>query len=202
MKELIIKLHVLIFDAYISEEIVIDQTGIKLENRRVVIEELNKLDFELLNEIAKSQGIEYNGKLNSQRLLNMYLKGIKDLNKEIKNKDVLVLENGTLVDAVDDGFYVQGGSTYDVRRWWGIKRYKSNSNARRWEFDIRAAGQANAAGAIVGGLVFGPWGVAGNGITSVYLFNLADRISYHNGRTSRGIIANMHYTLTFSITTQ
>ena len=41
-----------------------------------------------------------------------------------------------------------------------------------------------------------------NGLTSIYGYNLADRVDYRNSRTARGIIVSVHYVLTFDIKNQ
>lgn len=185
-----------------SKEIKITEEGIFIDNQQVILDELQNVDLDAIEELAKSQGINYGFDLTPQKLFDIYMIGINELNKEIAEGEVKVLENGTLVESDDQDFYLQGGSTYDVHYWWGVKRYKSTANARKWAVDLRSAGHANAAGSLLGGVVFGGIGAVPNGLTAIYCYNLADRVDYHNGRTTRGIIANMHYTLTFTITTQ
>lgn len=105
----------------ISEEIVIDSDGIKIQDEETILRQLSPLDFKALEELAKSQGIVYQDDLTAERILETFRDGIKSINYEISSGDLVVLAKGTIVDANDAGFYIQGGVTYDQTFWWGKK---------------------------------------------------------------------------------
>ncbi|WP_222594300.1 hypothetical protein, partial [Halolactibacillus miurensis] len=82
------------------------------------------------------------------------------------------------------------------------RRYKSTNNARLWATNLRSAALSGT-GVAVFATAFGVAPLAiSTSLTSIYINNLASRADYHNALTSRGIIANLHWTLTFSIETQ
>ena len=47
---------------------------------------------------------------------------LKPLTQKVQNGNLEVLADGSLIDANDSDFYVQGGSTYDKTYWWGKKK--------------------------------------------------------------------------------
>lgn len=185
-------------DSIIEQNIIINSSGIIVEEPSKIIYELDKLDLASIQGVLGYDGIQ--NALNSEMLLNTYLQYIEEINYEISNDSLVVLEHGTIVEA-DESFSLQANVNRDTTHWWGRRRLKSRVNANRWAANIRSASHAIAAAGI-GLAIFG--GVAGipNGLTAVYGYNLADRIDYHNGRTNRGIQADLHWTLTFRIQPQ
>lgn len=185
----------------ISAEILIDSKGIKILNEKNIIRQLNLLDLKSLEELAESRGIVYKGGLTGEKIFKMFAAGITFLDEEIKKGNLLVLSNGTIVDANDDNFYLQGGMTFDQTFIWGRRRFKSTANARTWVYDMRAAAHLNAGAALVLA-VFGAVFALPNGLTALYTYHLADRVEYWNGRSSRGIKADIWWIPWFSISTQ
>lgn len=183
----------------IDKEIATDTSGIKIKNRDKILEDLESINFEALEALAEKQGIKYEDDLDEETLLRMFEIGINETNASIKKGKLKVLSDGALVEADDDNFYLQGGSTYDIRYWWGVVRYKSTDNARTWAAKIRSTGHV----ASLATLIFGytPAGAI-TGLTALWAYNFADRVDYWNDSTSRGIIATIYVTLFFSIKTQ
>lgn len=189
----------------IGENVSIDSKGLVLEEKEEVIENIDQKDIENLLKLAETQGINYTQTVTKESVVEMFEAGIQETDKAVEEGELTVLSNGSLIDAKDDEFYVQGGSTYDKSYWWGKKRYKSTYFANVWVRDLKSLGHANAAGAFVAAAIFGPiapWAALPNGLTSAYLYNLADKVSYRNSLNSRGIIANLTYTLVFTTASQ
>lgn len=199
-KELESSLENIISD--IEKNVEIDENGIIIENKGQIIKNIDQKDINNLKKLAEIQGIKYEEPVNKKSIVEMFEQGVKTTNKEIEEGELTVLDNGSFIDAKDDDFYVQGGSTYDKSYWWGKKRYKSTYNANRWVRDLYSVGHANAATAAVAGAVFGGVGALPNGLTAVYAYNLADKVSYRNSLNNRGIIANLTYVLVFTTKSQ
>lgn len=146
--------------------------------------------------------MDYQGDLTAEKVFEIFRDGIKSINYEISSGDSVVLDKGTIVDANDDGFYIQGGVTYDQTFWWGKKRYKSTVNARKWAVDMRSAGHANAAAGMIIAVFGGaPAGLV-NGLTAIYCYNFADRVDYWNNKNNRGVVADITWLLVFNINNQ
>ncbi|MGU8655079.1 hypothetical protein ACV3RG_15330 [Clostridium perfringens] len=60
-----------------------------------------------------------------------------------------MLSDGSITEANDEAFYLQGGSTFDKRYWLGVSRYKSTSVANACSYQLNKVA-ANARGAILG----------------------------------------------------
>ncbi|PJN91553.1 hypothetical protein [Bacillus sp. mrc49] len=166
------------------------------------LKEIDQKDIDNLTELAKLQGVVYEQPLTKGYFLSMFEAEIKLLNKEVESGELKVLADGSLIEKSDSNFYLQGGSTYDKSYWWGKKRYKSTAKAKVWSRDLKSVAHANAAGAFLAGAVFGGVGSVPNGLTAVYLYNLADKVDYRNGLNNRGIIATVTYDLVFTTASQ
>ncbi|SFT08578.1 MULTISPECIES: hypothetical protein [Halolactibacillus] len=187
----------------LSEFIIFSEDGIEVtRNKGQIISSLNQKDINNLNKLSELQGIKRDKPLTKQSIVDTYLKNIENLNADVRDGKLEILSNGALIDANDDHFYVQGGVTKDQTFWWGRRRYKSTNNARLWATNLRSAALSGT-GVAVFATAFGVAPLAiSTSLTSIYINNLASRADYHNALTSRGIIANLHWTLTFSIETQ
>ncbi|OJF91691.1 hypothetical protein [Alkalibacterium sp. 20] len=145
---------------------------------------------------------KYHKKLSFFQALHLKVYEIIENNLSVDEEGLLVvLSEGSIVEN-DDSFSLQANVNKDVNFWWGRRRYKSRTNARGWAANIRAAGHLNAAAAF-GAAVFG-LGVEGapNTLGAIYAYNLSERIDCHNARTNRGIVADLHFTQTFTIKPQ
>lgn len=186
----------------IGSEISVTDEAISIENKSDVIESISQEDVDNLNELAKEQGIQYEKPLTKESLVNMFEAGIQNVNEEVSQGELEVLEDGSLIDAEDENFYVQGGSTYDKSYWWGKKRYKSTAAANKWVSQLNTAANLNAGAAVLAGAVFGGVGSIPNGLTAAYSYQLANKVSYRNSLNKRGIIANLTYALVFTTSSQ
>lgn len=186
----------------IGSEVNVTNEEISIENKSDVIENISQEDVNNLNDLAKEQGIQYEQPLTKESLVDMFEAGIQSVNEEVTQGELEVLEDGSLIDAEDENFYVQGGSTYDKSYWWGKKRYKSTAAANKWVSQLNTAGNLNAGAAVLAGAVFGGVGAIPNGLTSAYSYQLANKVSYRNSLNKRGIIANLTYALVFTTSSQ
>lgn len=159
----------------------------------------SQLDITELQEFYDKNGL---GEITKDDFKDSIVRGIENVNNEIKSGELEVLENGTIVESDDDELYLQGGSTYDRTYWWGKRRYKSTSAAKKWAYLLNGAAAVNAGASLIGGAAFGAYGALPNGMTSVYAWYLANDISYVNSCTSRGIKADLWWCLYFEIRKQ
>ncbi|WP_375345173.1 hypothetical protein ACEWPB_00600 (plasmid) [Priestia megaterium] len=186
----------------VSKNVSITDESISLENESAILESITQEDIDNLNELAKEQGIQYEKPLTKEYVLELLKQGINSVNSELNDGNLEVLKDGSLIESDDDSFYVQGGSTYDKTYWWGKKRYKSTANANKWASQLNSVANANAAGAVIAGAVFGGVGAIPNGLTAAYSYQLAQKVSYRNSLNNRGIIANLTWTLVFTTASQ
>ncbi len=186
----------------INTEIEVTDESVTISDKSSLLEKISQEDIDNLNELAKAQGVEYEQPLTKESLLNMFEEGIESVNDEVTNGELEVLEDGSLIEADDDSFYVQGGSTYDKTYWWGKKRYKSTYAANKWVSELNTAGNLNTGGAVLAGAIFGGVGAIPNGLTAVYCYQLANKVSYRNSLNNRGIIANVTWALVFTTSSQ
>ncbi|HHO42350.1 MAG TPA: hypothetical protein ENN12_03220 [Epsilonproteobacteria bacterium] len=186
----------------IEKNVVISEEGVFIKNKGQIIKNLRQEDIENFKILSKNQGIKYDKPINKNTVLEMFGEGIELSDKAIKSGELTVLKNGSFIETEDDDFYLQGGSTYDKSYWWGKERYKSTYNAGRWTRDLRSAGHLNAGMAVIAGAIFGGVGAIPNGLSSIYVYNLADKVDYRNSLNNRGIIAKLTYTLVFTTASQ
>ncbi|MDU2658557.1 MAG: hypothetical protein E7C60_11790, partial [Clostridium perfringens] len=99
----------------ISQNISIDNDQIKINNTNDLLNKIDDADINKLNELAKSQGIEKS--YTKEDLIKLYEDSISNLNKEITKGNLEMLSDGSIIEANDDSFYLQGGSTFDKRYW-------------------------------------------------------------------------------------
>lgn len=186
----------------IGTEIKFTDDSVTMNDKYSVLQKISQEDVDNLNELAKSQGIQYEQALTKESLVSMFEAGIKSVNDEVSNGELELLEDGSLIESDDNNFYVQGGSTYDKTYWWGKKRYKSTAAANRWVSDLNTAGNVNAGAAVLAGAIFGGVGAIPNGLSSVYAYQLANKVSYRNSLNNRGIVANLTWALVFTTASQ
>lgn len=189
-------------DKVLQEHIELTGNRVEIEDKDLITRELSKLNLKALEGFFDQSGIDYGVELTPEYLFEMFETHVLNLNSNINDsKVILSMDTRTMSEIDSISLYSSGNVNRDTTHWWGRKRLKSKKNATKWSYDIKAASHLNAATGI-GMAIFG--GVAGipNGLTAVYGYNFADRIDYHNGRTNRGIEANIHWTLTFSIKSQ
>lgn len=184
----------------IEENVQVDNSGINLENKTEVINNITDEELQAINELAKEQGLDI--VYTRESLVNTFEQGFKNLNQQIQDGELKALSNDSLVETNDDNFYVQGGSTYTLRYWWGARHYKSTSAAATWSYQGKqlALGHVVAGGAAAFfslglGFVIGA-------VASSYYFAFTNSIDYWNSQSSRGIIADVTYALVYKMRTQ
>lgn len=183
-----------------------------VENQDIVMcnEQGYIIDSEKLEEVCDDINIStlqayYNenglGSISKEDIYDSMIKGIESVNNQIADGELEVLDEGTIVDATDDSYYLQGGSTYDVTHWWGKTRYKSTADAKKWAHTLNkvAAGECGAAAVSA---VFGVVPVVVGGLGSAYCWNLGEDVAYYNGKSNRGIKVEMTWCLVYSISVQ
>ncbi|MEG8980468.1 hypothetical protein [Priestia megaterium] len=128
------------------------------------------------------------------------LSGIKELNVEAKNDELVITDNKTIYETDDDGFTVQGGVNKVVYKWYGRVRYFSTSAAKDFEYQCYkvAAGSAGVA-AVTAFFSAGSTALFG-GLTSWYFTNLALDVNHAN--SSRGIIVHVTWASAYWIDKQ
>lgn len=186
----------------ISNNITVTKHGISLKDESLLIKNLEALDISSVQKDAESKGVVFNEALTAKSIVRKIKEGIKTINYDIAKGKTKVLENGTIIQADDDSFYLQGGSTYDQTYWWGKRRYMSTDRANLWNRDLNKAAAVNGGAAILAGAVFGGVGAIPNGLTSAYCGYLASDVAYYNGLNSRGIVTDLNWWLTYSMRNQ
>ena len=164
-----------------------------------IVDICNKFDLDTINAEYAKMGLDA---ITKEELSQLMIEGINSVNEDLSEGTFEILDGGTIVDTADDTYYLQGGSTYDETHWWGRRRYKSTNAANEWAHELNQCAAANAATSVVAGAVLGGVGAIPNGLTSAYCWSLADSVSYHNGRTNRGIVADITWVLVYSVDPQ
>lgn len=153
---------------------------------------IEKIDMSNFNAEAKKNGLDI---MTREDVFNNFVKGIEETNETLEEGKLTMLSDGTMIDSDDDAFYLQGGSTKDVTKWWGKKRYKSTSAANKWVKTLNRVAAAEGGIGVIAGAALGVVpGIVG-GIGCWYCWDLASSVSYVNGQTNRGIIANIPWIL-------
>ena len=186
----------------IGDAIVVNAKGIEIKNKNNIIKKLKFVDLDALEKHAASQGIVFEGGLTEEKVLNAFTQGIDSLNRSIANGELKVLAKGTIVKADDDGFYLQGGSTYDAGYWWGIKRYKSTTAAKQWVFELNSAGNVGTGAALIYAVFGYAPGAIITGLTALWCYQLANSVTYRNGLNDRGIVASITWLLVYTVNNQ
>ena len=161
-----------------------------------------RLAYRAIQAECEELGVVFEEQLTPEQIYSQISSNIDDLNLKISNNELVMLQDGSLIDANDDGFYVQGGSTFDRTYWWGRSRYKSTYNATRWVGQLNQAGHNFSAVAALSGLFgFVPQSAAGVG-GAWYMYTIANKVDTVNSLSSRGIKADIRWWLTYRITSQ
>lgn len=169
---------------YDDEEIVYDEEDI--------YDFIKKIDMSDINEEAKKSGLV---PMTVEDMYDCFVENIEKTNEDLEEGELTMLSDGTMIDSDDDAFYLQGGSTKDITKWWGRIRYKSTAAANKWVRDLnRVAAAEGGMGVIAGTFLGATPGVVG-GICCWYCWDFASSVSYVNSRTKRGIIANIPWVL-------
>lgn len=182
----------------LDTDIEISEDGILCEEE-AIRGAINGMNIEAINDFYVMNGMS---PVTEDDLVRMFEEGIESINEEVQSGEMEVLENGTIVDADDDAYYLQGGSTYDITYWWGKRRYKSTAAANAWVYKINKGVAVNAGMSVIAGAVFGGWGAVPNGLTAAHGSYFASRVAYVNSTTNRGIIADVTWVLTISVRKQ
>lgn len=183
------------------------------ENLEISEDGLYEIDENKINQLVEDMNLddiikiyELHGlEITNQDLVDTLLTNIESLNEQIEDGELILLENGSLIDSDDDEFYLQGGVTKDVKKWWGIRMYKSTSSANAWIRTLqKGANTNNLAAVIAGAATAGVWGIGGipNAIAGYYLGNMAADASYYNSKCKRGIIADIRFVISYKIKNQ
>jgi anti-sigma28 factor (negative regulator of flagellin synthesis) len=184
----------------IEENVEVNNEGIKLKDKEKTIDKIKKEQIEAINQIAKEQGlvVEYTKK----SFVEVFEERIKELDEKIKKGELKVLSNGEIIEANDDNLYLQGGSTFNTYHWWGVRAYRSTSDAAYLSY----MGKQYALGLVTVGAFAGVFSLgAGLGIGAVgstYVFAFTNSIDYHNSRTNRGIVIDMTWALIYDVYAQ
>jgi hypothetical protein len=159
-------------------------------------------DFADMNPADLNEAFRQTGMNSTNEIVSTFMSGVESVNSQIADGDLVFVDNENLIDAEDDNYYLQGGSTYDITHWWGRSRYKSTYYANKWANDLNKCAAANAGAAVVAGWVFGGVGAVPNGIASAYCWFLASDVSYYNSLSSRGIVADITWVFAYKMRTQ
>ena len=184
----------------IENNVSVDESGIELTNKKEVINSITDEELKAINELAKEQGLDI--VYTKDSLIKKFEQGTEELDEQIKDGELKPLSDDSLIETNDDNFYVQGGSTYTQRYWWGARHYKSTKAAATWSYQGKqlALGHVVAGGA-VGFFSLGA-GFAVGVVASSYYFAFTNSIDYWNSLSSRGIIADVTYALVYKMKTQ
>lgn len=177
-----------------SNGIVIDKTEMKAV--------LKDIDFKDLKSKSKVAGDIFTEDLTADKLNKYITENITKLNEEISSGKLTILENGALIDSSDDNFYVQGGSTYKQNYWWGVRQYKSTYYAGLWAGKLNQSA-INFGGVATGAALLGFLPQAGvSAFGAWYMSSVANSVNTINNSTSRGIVADIHIWLYYTVKSQ
>jgi hypothetical protein len=159
-------------------------------------------DFADMNPTDLNEAFRQTGMNSTNEIVSTFMSGVESVNSQIADGDLVFIDNENLIDAEDDNYYLQGGSTYDITHWWGRSRYKSTYYANKWANELNKCAAANAGAAVVAGWVFGGVGAVPNGTVSAYCWYIASDVSYYNSLSSRGIVADITWVYAYKMRTQ
>lgn len=153
-----------------------------------IYDAVSNIDLETIKEQYKNYGIS---DITKEEIVELLVNGIEDSKNRLETGELTMLEDGSMVDADDDSYYLQGGSTYDKTYWWGRRRYKSTSAANKWVKKLNKTAAAEGGIGAIGGAILGPApGIVG-GIGCWICWDLASEVSYYNSLSKRGIKADI-----------
>ncbi|MBU3182881.1 hypothetical protein [Clostridium psychrophilum] len=185
----------------ISDDITTSSNGLNIDKNDLKMD-LKDVDYNAIQKDAEASGVTFNKDLTAASLYTTITANINELNKEVRSDDLTVLKNGTLIDSSDDNFYIQGGSTYRQKFWWGIRQYKSTYYAGLWAGKLnQSAIHFGAAAGLTALFGFVPQAAACIG-GAWYMGSIANKVNTINGSTRRGIRADIHWWLTYTIVRQ
>jgi len=123
--------------------------------------------------------------------VNSIIEGIDNINELAQDGEIIITDNGTVYEADDTSFDVQGGVNKIVWTWYGRKSYMSTSRANSFAYTAKQVSYGAAGvGAVAAYFSFGTTALFG-GLTSLYFAKLADDVTIRNTGHSRGIIVHM-----------
>ena len=184
----------MLVDQAIQSHITIKGNLIVVDNEKALFNELEEIKINLRN-----------APYNPLVLLETILNNIEIYNEQIASGLAILLSDGAIIDATSDTLYLQGGSTYDVKYYWGVRRYLSTASANEMVRDLNKESAATAAMATIAGIASAEFaGLAAIPFVgySLYASWIASDMSYVNGLTNDGVIADFHYTFYYNIRTQ
>lgn len=190
----------------IETNITYSDKGITIDSEKELKEDLKQIDInsikqELINLGANKQEVS---KFNENTIFKLVKDNIEDINKDVKQNKLKIVENHDIINADDDNFYVQGGSTYSKRYSWGVRHYKSTAAANRFTYELNK--KSNNIGLTAGlSFVFAPYGIPGGilgTVTAWYLSGMSNEVNYYNNKNNRGIILDINNWLTYSVRNQ
>lgn len=158
-----------------------------------------EVNLDALNAFYKENGME---SITTLELAQRFINGIDSVNQALERGEYKILAGGTIVEVENDEYYLQGGSTYSQTKWWGVRHYKSTAAASKWAYELNQFGQVGVGVAVVAGTIFGGLAAVPTSLTSTYAFMLANSVSYYNGLSNRGIVADITWLLIYDVDTQ
>lgn len=176
----------------------LEKTDIVEYDEKIVYDEddiydfIKKIDMSDINEEAKKYGL---APMTVEDMYDCFVENLEETNDNLEEGELTMLSDGTMIDSDDDAFYLQGGSTKDITKWWGKKRYKSTDAANKWVRDLNRVAAAEGGIGVIAGATLGVVpGIIG-GVSCWYCWDLATSVSYVNSKTTRGIVANIPWVL-------
>ncbi len=128
--------------------------------------------------------------------------GVASVNASIIDEELVFVDSDTLIDASDDSYYLQGGSTYSTVHWWGVTHYKSTTAANAWVRELNKTANIGGSMGTIVGAAFGIWCGLAISLSAAYLRSLASDVSYYNSISTNGIVAKIYWILAYKIRTQ
>lgn len=190
----------------IESNVKYESDGLSIVSEENLNKELECIDIGEIKEELKSIGVDqsYIDNFSKETIVNSVEENIQEINDEIESEKVEVRGEKDLVDVADEGFYVQGGSTYSKKYSWGIRHYKSTASANTW---VRGLSKHINGIQLTSALSFvcAPYGVPGGiagSLTVWYFTGMRDEVSYYNAKNNRGIILDMKSWLAYSVRNQ
>lgn len=161
---------------------------------------------DLLNQLEKINNSSVAGNYaEAITAFNLIRTNINKTNNDLNNGSAFLLSDGAIIDKNDDSLRLQGGSSYDIKYYWGVRRYMSTSQASYTANELNKLSGTSSFFAVVFGVVSAEAGGIGAvpfaGI-ALYCYWVASDVGYINSQTSNGIILDVHYTFYYEVKAQ
>lgn len=181
----------------VSQEAVDEQNKIDLLDQYVTVTSDGVLELNAPASVIEEVWEEYYAEL---------LIGIENVNEMAEQGEVEITENGSIYETNDENLVIQGGGVDKNKTyWWGTRRWACKRCANTIAKNLSKVSTGAWGVSAIAGIIGGPVGIGaaiGGAIGAVRAGWMSDDISYYNGLTSRGVIIDCGWVLTYDVKCQ